>query len=307
MARQTTTAALAYVVIGLLAAMLIDDDDYIPDYAQLTAKERAVVRARGGSFGSIKVGGKYISTDFFGTFEMPLVTFLNARRTGNILKGIAGGVGAKFIDAPVLKDVLGSSDAIKEMATSKDDIVSAIGENVANAAISRLTPNALNAVAKVIDDKDRKINGITDKIISRIPFARQTLDEKLNATTGMPQELGRLNTLFLGSRGHDEETNALAVEIGRLMSVGEVVNITDPTKFGDLSKLPESEKLKIQDVFAREFSKKAGNLVKTASYSRKTDEGKKDAIDEIRKSVISNIKRKYRKEIKNQKKRVVRK
>lgn len=301
-AKQTTTAALAYVVIGLLASMLIDDDDYIPDYAQLTPKERAIVRAKGGSYGSIKVGDKYISTDFFGTFEMPLVTFLNARRTGNILKGIAGGVGAKFVDAPVLKDILGSSDAIKEMATSKDDIISAIGENVANAAISRLTPNALNAVAKVIDDKDRKINNVMDKVISRIPFARQTLDEKLNVTTGQAQELGRLNTILLGSRGKDETVNTLATELGRLAGVGEVVNITDPTKHGDLAKLSEKEKLRIQDIFAIEFAKKAGQLVRTSSYSGKSDENKKEALNKVRRDVIDDIKRKYRKEIKKAKK-----
>ena len=47
--KQTTTAALAYTVLGLLVSMLIDDDDYIPDYAQLTESERNAARARNAS------------------------------------------------------------------------------------------------------------------------------------------------------------------------------------------------------------------------------------------------------------------
>lgn len=297
-AKQTTTATLAYTVIALLASMLIDDDDYIPDYAQLTQKERAAVRAKGGSFGSIKVGGEYISTDFFGPFEMPLVTFLNTRRTGNIIKGIAGGVASKAIDAPVLKDILGSSEAIKEMATSKDDIISAIGENMANAAITRLTPNALNTMAKIIDGKERKTNTVAEKIAARIPFVRNQLPERLSVATGEAQEIQRLNTLLLGSRGKYEETAPLATEISRLASAGVAVNIVDPTRSGELAKLSDEEKSRIQDMFATEFAKKASEEIARPSYRRKSDEDKKDALDDVRKSVVSDIKRKYRNQLK---------
>ena len=297
-AKQTTTAALAYTVIALLASMLIDDDDYIPDYAQLTQKERAAVRAKGGSFGSIKVGGEYISTDFFGPFEMPLVTFLNTRRTGNILKGVAGGVASKAIDAPVLKDILGSSEAIKEMATSKDDIISAIGENVANASITRLTPNALNTIAKVIDGKERKTNTVVEKLMARVPLLRQQLPERISVATGDSQEIQRLNMLLLGSRGKHEETAPLATEISRLASAGVAVNIVDPTRSGVLSKLSDEEKSRIQDMFATEFAKKASKEIARASYRRKSDEDKKDALDDVRKSVVDDIKRKYRNQIK---------
>lgn len=297
-AKQTTTATLAYTVIALLASMLIDDDDYIPDYAQLTQKERAAVRAKGGSFGSIKVGGEYISTDFFGPFEMPLVTFLNTRRTGNIIKGIAGGVASKAIDAPVLKDILGSSEAIKEMTTSKDDIISAIGENMANAAITRLTPNALNTMAKIIDGKERKTNTVAEKIAARIPFVRNQLQEKLSVATGEAQEIQRLNTLLLGSRGKYEETAPLATEISRLASAGVAVNIVDPTRSGELAKLSDEEKSRIQDMFATEFAKKASKEISRPSYRRKSDEDKKDALDDVRKSVVSDIKRKYRNQLK---------
>lgn len=297
-AKQTTTATLAYTVIALLASMLIDDDDYIPDYAQLTQKERAAVRAKGGSFGSIKVGGEYISTDFFGPFEMPLVTFLNTRRTGNLIKGIAGGVASKAIDAPVLKDILGSSEAIKEMTTSKDDIISAIGENVANAAITRLTPNALNTMAKIIDGKERKTNTVAEKIAARIPFVRNQLPERLSVATGEAQEIQRLNTLLLGSRGKYEETAPLATEISRLASAGVAVNIVDPTRSGELAKLSDEEKSRIQDMFATEFAKKASKEIARPSYRRKSDEDKKDALDDVRKSVVSDIKRKYRNQLK---------
>lgn len=301
-ARQTTTATLAYTVIALLASMFIDDDDYIPDYAQLTSKERQAVRARGGSFGSIKVGGEYISTDFFGPFEMPLVTFLNSRKTGNILKGIASGSVSKLIDAPVIKDILGSSEAIKDMATSKDDIISAIGENAANAAISRLTPNALNTVAKVIDNKERKMNTVLDKLKARIPFVRETLPERISVATGQPEEMQRINTILLGSRGKYEVSAPLAKEIGRLSDVGEAVSISDPTRSGDLSKLSDAQKSDAQDMFAREYAKKASRLIKMSSYKNKSDEGKKEALDKIRREVVEDIKYKYRKEIKRLKK-----
>jgi hypothetical protein len=184
------------------------------------------------------------------------------------------------------------------MATSKDDIISAIGENVANAAITRLTPNALNTMAKIIDGKERKTNTVAEKIAARIPFVRNQLQEKLSVATGEAQEIQRLNTLLLGSRGKYEETAPLATEISRLASAGVAVNIVDPTRSGVLSKLSDEEKSRIQDMFATEFAKKASKEIARPSYRRKSDEDKKDALDDVRKSVVDDIKRRYRNQIK---------
>ena len=296
--KQTTTAGLAYTVLSLLVSMLIDDDDYIPDYAQLTQSERNAARARNASFGSVKIGDTWVSTDFFGTLEMPLVVLLNTRRTGNLLKGLVSGVGSKSLDMPVLRDVIGSSDAIKDIATEKEDIVSLIGENVANASISRLTPNVLNTIAKMIDNKERKANTIADKFASRIPLIRESLPEKINVSTGKAQELGRLNTLLLGARGKTENKNALSKEIGRLADVKQAVNISDPTARGDLSKLSDAQKMEAQDIFAKEYYEKASRLIRKPSYIKKTDEGKKEALNDVKSDIVKNLKRKYRKEIK---------
>ena len=51
-------------------------------------------------------------------------------------------------------------------------------------------------------------------------------------------------------------------------------------------------------MFAKEFAKKASKEITSASYNRKSDDGKKDALDGVRKSVVDDIKRKFRKQIK---------
>ena len=300
--RQTTTMAVMQAIVAAFALCCIDDDDYIPDYSQLSPSERLIVKERGASFGSIRIGDTYISTDFFGPFEVPLTAWLNARRQEGFAAAASaylGSVARKGLDAPVIKDLLDQAKAAEDVGSDSLSIWEHIYNTAGNLLISRLTPNVMNTLAKMSDDYERETNkSVLNKLIARVPFARETLAPKISVATGGPVETpSALMQLFFGSRAHKIVDNDVANELYRLYKSGERATISDITRSGDLKVLDDSEKQYAKEWFAKEYSKLAERTIRTATYKRKSDEDKKDELNKIRRDLVKQLKQKYKKKI----------
>lgn len=298
--RQTTFATLAYTVMSLLVAALIEDDDYIPDYSQLTQSERNAVKEAGGAYGSVLIGGTYVSTDFFGPYETPLVAILNSRRYDSVIKGLSTTVFHQLSNAPVLKDFAESMESLKEIGEGQLGILEAVYDGVTDAVTTRAVPNLLNVIAKATDDYERETNrSAINKLKAKVPVLRQTLPEKVSKATGKKVETQPVwLQMLLGSRGHIKVDNKLADELKRLSEVGQGASLSDVTRTGDLKSVPDNKKQRINEEFAKEYSKLVGALVKTSEYKKKTDEEKKKAINKVREGVVRSLKTKYSKDIK---------
>ena len=300
--RQTTTMAVMQAIVAAFALGFIDDDDYIPDYSQLSPSERLIVKERGASFGSIRIGDTYISTDFFGSFEVPLTAWLNARRQQGFADSASAYIGSvlrKGLDAPVIKDLLDQAKAAENVGSDSLSIWEHIYDTAGNLLISRLTPNVMNTLAKMTDDYERETNkSVLNKLIARVPVARKTLAPKISVSTGKPVETpSALMQLLFGSRAHKLVDSTVSNELYRLYQAGERATISDITRSGDLKLIDEKEKQSAKEWFAREYSKAAERAIKTSTYKRKSDEDKKDELNKIRRDLVKQLKEKYKKKI----------
>lgn len=309
-------SALAYFLSAALVFLGTDDDDYMPPYALADEKTKQVARELNIPYNSIRIGNKWYSLDIIGPLGAIVSGFLQARRDDGII-----GRSAAFLSGTLLQ--LGSIPGIGGVSNITEGVEKQINkikqnkgeeaglemiESVIDALYSRTVPAFVSDIAKVFDQYEREAKGF-QKIQKKIPFARNLLEEKISKTTGQAEPRGEpitriITDILAGARIKEQIINDIADEVFRLNSVGEGVNLSDITRSGDLAKLTDEQKRDALIMFAQEYSQKVDDLIKTSSYKSKTDEGKKDAINDVRRAIVKKIKSKYSKELKElQKKR----
>lgn len=290
------------VLIAFALSSLIDDDDYIPDYALLSPSERNLVKAQNGVFNAVKIGNKWVNLDYFGPFAMPLAAVLNAKKEKALQDKVFNyltGAGIQGLKIPVFGNLaetfqtagrLANQDATKgaeELINSLVDFTS-----------SRLTPAILSDIAKITDDYERDTGkSALNRAMTRIPVLREQLPAKVNYATGRAVETeSALSVLLSGARIKEATKGSVIREIDKLSKADtkEKVTLASITKGrGDLSKLPESEKPKVEAKFARMYSQDVAKLIKTNAYHRLDDENKVKAINKIRDKAVESLKREY--------------
>ena len=299
---------LGLVLSAGIIATLIDDEDYIPDYVLLTPAERELVKEKGLPFNSVGLFGTRISLEYFGGLAMPLTAILNARRqTGifNTVRGYITGGAAQLLALPVIGDVKEFIANTADIITSQEDMDKIIGR-VEDGLIDFISGRAIPAIvpdfAKLIDKYERDtMRNAWGRLASKMPyFFRKDLPPVYEKTTGEPKER-EIKAFFFGSRARTGIQNALTDEFTRLQKEGQGVNLSDPTRTGDLSLLPDEIKADIKKEFAEMYSQKVSSVIESGSYINKSDEDKKKRINEIRSDIIYKIRRKYKNEIKEAK------
>lgn len=305
--RSLARNGIGFVAAALIAD-LIDDDDYIPEYALLDAKERELVKMKGGVFNSIKmpqyiplVGGKYVSLDYFGPLAMPLVSFLNARRGYDIKDKVWNyfqGSAYQALKLPVIGDLKSLLEGTGRTLT-KD-----VNENIKmaeDAAIdfvsSRAIPAIVTDVAKMTDEYERETNNnAVNRLKSKIPKLREELPMQYNYGTGQPRETQNpVSQLFAGARIKEEVSSSVIREIDKLNSknTDEKVNIAKVTKTGLLSNLSDEKKNKIEKEFAQRYATDVKAYISTVQYKNLDTSEKVKALNKIRNNIRDDIKVEY--------------
>lgn len=299
--------------LGLLLATLIasmfEPDDYIPEFDNATQKDRDLAKAKNAPFNSIKIGNKWVSLDYFGILGIPLVGIMNARKGRNLIEGITGYVKsgiAQGMKIPGIKEGLAIWDSLSRTAAYSTTPKKAF-EMVSNALLdqvrARTVPAIVNDVAKVMDKYERDTSGsVLDKVQASIPFLRERLPERYTIS-GKPLETEGLSVLLFGGRVKTAEEGQLVSEIDKLAKKQEQPSISDVTKYGDLRLLSPEKKIKVRKEFFREYSKEARKVINSSGYRAKSVEDRKKALNKVRKSVVAELKEKYAKDIKREKRR----
>ena len=290
------------VLIAFALSSLIDDDDYIPDYALLSQGERNLVKAQNGVFNAVKIGDKWVSLDYFGPFAMPLAAVLNAKKEKALQDKVFNyltGAGIQGLKIPVFGNLaetfqtagrLANQDATKgteELINSLIDFTS-----------SRLTPAILSDVAKITDDYERDTGkSALNRAMTRIPVIREQLPAKVNYATGRAVETeNALSVLLAGARVKEATKGAVIREFDKLANAqtDKKVTLSGVTKGNSLlSKLPESEKPKVEAKFAKMYSSEVSKLIKTNYYNNLDNENKVKAINKIRDKAVESLKKEY--------------
>lgn len=103
-------------ILGLMS--VLDDDDWMPDYDEATAAEKARAKEQGIQFGSIRFGNTWVSTDLFGYLKYPIHWAMNTRRFG--VKSLPQSALNTAAELPVISDVMDLWNRNKYNKTTSD-------------------------------------------------------------------------------------------------------------------------------------------------------------------------------------------
>ncbi len=299
--------------IGVLLALLLvaglEPEDYISTFDLASPKERDLARMKNAPFNSVKIGGEYVSLDYFGPLSAPMTAVLEAQKREGFWTVAYEYVKTALVQAsstiPAIEGLLSAVGAGKELARmDSETLVKEVSNDAVDAVMSRLVPAILGDVAKVIDDHERDMSGasIVDKTAEKLPFVREALPVRFNTATGKPKE-SSLRQLFFGSRIKKAEENDFIREINRLFESKNAPVISDITRSSAFSDLSADEKAEIRSEFSGGFRNRFGRFIKgypeqalkmmkSVSYQRASDIRKKQALDKLRRKIVDEIKKK---------------
>jgi hypothetical protein len=310
--RTAVRAGMGSVLSMILAAM-IPPDDFFSAYEVTTQKQRELLGIKKGVYNAVKIGNKWISLDFFGALGAGFVGMMYAKKYGKgVLRigtdldttfKLAQGVGAQALQVPGLQDFEGLYASMKDIL--KTDTKEEAGFMAAQASVdslrARVIPGILNTLAKATDDKVRKISRdkLFDRLKAGVPGLRQTLEAKVDITTGEDVEgEGFFTNLLFGSRVKTANQSAIIDEISRLEREGQTPTIADlersSTRIQGLKAQVSPEKFQnALKYFGREYERQTGRLLRTTKYQRATDEDKKEMLNKIRTGVRSKMLKRF--------------
>lgn len=291
-------------------AELLKPDDYISPFDLASQKEKDLVRFKNGVYNSVRIGGKYISLDYFGPLAAPIAGILEAKkREGTYEKAaaFAKSVLSQAGNIPGIKEaseIAGWLDKAQKQDTLKtaDDFANGVFDQL----LSRSIPAIATDIAKIIDPKERvNERGIVGAAAAKIPLARENLSAKVDLSEGTERKAeSPLMTLLFGARVKTADQNAVAREIERLAAAGENVRLSDFTRAKEFRDLTAKGKAQARLDFARGFTvgglrvkgfaEQVEKLTASAVYSRKTDSQKAEAINDVTANILKRLKRKYR-------------
>ena len=299
--------------IGVLLALLLvaglEPEDYISTFDLASPKERDLARMKNAPFNSVKIGGEYVSLDYFGPLSAPMTAVLEAQKREGFWTVAYEYVKTALVQAsstiPAIEGLLSAVGAGKELARmDSETLVKEVSNDAVDAVMSRLVPAILGDVAKVIDDYERDMSGasIVDKAAEKLPFVREALPVRFNTATGKPKE-SSLRQLFFGSRIKKAEENDFIREINRLFESKNAPVISDITRSSAFSDLSADKKAEIRSEFSGGFRNRFGRFIKgypeqalkmmkSVSYQRASDIRKKQALDKLRRKIVDEIKKK---------------
>lgn len=307
-------SAIAYFA-GSIIAFGLDDDDYMPPYTLASSREKEVAKELNIPFNSIKNPFKklgiakdtWISLDYFGPIAPVISGMLQYRKERNVLKSLLA-TGFQVSSVPAfggISNLIEKEEKFRQEVMTKDseiDVAVNSLKELFDFAYSRIVPAIVNDLSKAIDiyDRDTEAYYGYGKEISKIPFARFSLEEKTSLTTGKEKERGynlltnAISDIVFGGRVGTQPENAVANELKRLSDVGQGVALGDVTKRGLLSKLPEKIKQEVRKNFAKEYASEVNALISSGYYSSLSDEEKKEEINDIRKEIVKELREDYK-------------
>lgn len=300
---QSITRDVVRAGLGLTGAVMIasqlDDDDFVGAYDPARAQ---IEQLRGSNYNAIRVGNKWISTDWLGPLAVPVTSMMYARKYGK--KGWGErifqynkGLGSAVLNLPVISDVY---DYVRSATFKKDqDLKGMAGDTfdyITGQVYSRIVPSFMSDTAKATDSKERKTGTGLQSIQAKIPGARNLLPEKKNIFGETLKTEPFWSTILFGSRVKTNKETEMIAEINRVsQETDKSITFTDWSKSSSkaLSDYktkvgPEKfEESKIQ--YGQELKKELENTINTPEYKSLTDEEKYKLINGLDLKVQDSI------------------
>ena len=296
------------IALAALIASLFDPEDYISSFALASQKERDLVRFKNGVYNSIKIGGKYVSLDYFGPLGAPLVGWFEAKKATGTVEKVAAflkAAGQQFGNVPGVKELASLTGWIdKAVAQPTEKTLEDLWNGTTDQILARTVPAIVTDIAKIADPFERvSEDGVVGALAAKFPVAREALAAKADMSAGREKESeGALSVLLFGARVKTAADNAVAKEIRRLSDAGEVPQLSDVAR--SFKGLTDKGKARVRLEFVKGFvnpwgnkvdgySERVARLIGSEAYRTLSDGRKKEAINKIRQKVMKELKRKY--------------
>ncbi|MEX0909988.1 MAG: hypothetical protein WDZ75_01705 [Candidatus Paceibacterota bacterium] len=304
--RQKVSRELVRSGIGIVAAMAIvgtlDDDDFVGAYDPSRAQIESL---RNSNYNAIRVGNRWISTDWLGPLSVSVTAMMYARKYGSTPQEMAfqygKGVISSFKQLPGVEGVLeyGRSEAYAKAETLAEMVSGAIDTLLKN-AYARLVPSFISDVAKATDKSERVAKGVVNIIKSKIPGLRQTLPEKKNifgeTIVGEPGA----STILFGSRVKTDRETELIKEINSVtQEADKQINFSDWDKSSSkqLAQFKEQvgadEYAEAKVKYGKELKRLLEIEITTAAYASRTAEEKVEVLRAIDTKATDTIFKQY--------------
>lgn len=211
--------------IGIAGALIItnqlNNDDFVGAYDPSRSQIEAL---RNSNTNSIRVGGKWISTDWLGPLAVPVTAIMYARKYGKDPKDkplqYLYGMGSAVAHLPVIDEIVsGVKQYQNNKVQSAEDLGNSASEYVVSEAKARLVPSIFSDIAKAVDPTVRDTKGGflgSNKIIGGIPFLSETLPAKTNLLGETIQGESPLVDILFGARVKTDKETPLIKEVSRV-------------------------------------------------------------------------------------------
>lgn len=296
--RDIVRAGLGFTMAAIIAAGL-SDDDFMGAYDPARAQ---IEQLRNSNTNSIRIGNKWISTDWLGPLSTAVNGILYARKYGDS-KGdkafqYSKGVTSTVLKLPGIADV---ADYFKKRAYGKDnqtlsDATSATGDYVSGELFSRLVPSILSDIAKATDRFERKTGTKIDTIKSKIPGLRETLPVKTDIFGEDMKGESAVSDILFGSRVRtDRDTDTLA-ELRRVSGeTDKAINFTNWDTSANKSLAQFKQKVgdenynKAKIAYGQELKKNLDKLLASPQYKNMTSDDQLDAINDLDSAALKKV------------------
>lgn len=299
MSRQAIRAGLGLTIASIIA-MLLDDDEYMPDYTIADAKQKEATRLSNATYNSIRIGNKWVSLDYFGVLGVVIAGIMGARQKETTTEqGVAFAQNAlsQVRRAPILStfaDVLKWFDENKKYQKTADEMFGEIVGNMVNFGYSRSVPMIVSDIAKAVDDKERynDYKSFMDDVYMKIPFKRETLPPKFNDLGQIIPTEKAFWTIMAGARVKSANDDKVYREILKLSNEGQDFAIT-AKNFKEMKVAKEVlSPYEYNELFGQ-VQESIRNAYLTTSetpeYKEADNEGKVALLKEVRRGVMEAV------------------
>lgn len=299
--RNAVRAGIGLTLAAVIVSML-DDDDYIPDYVNATPRQRELAKLSNASYNSIRIGGKWVSLDYFGVLGTAVAGFAGAKNkdgAGEKVMGFAEASSAQLQRLPVISRLFGIYnwyDENKAYNKTPKEIAGELTGDLVGNVYARLVPAIVSDLGKAVDDKQRlnDYNNQWDDIQAQIPWLREALPPKYNDLGDvMPTENAAFTFLF-GARVKTATRSEVLKEISDLEEKGISVTLST-NKIAEMVAAKDLLSAEEYNTFHAEVQKNVATtynkLITTSTYKNADATEKEKMLEETRKKIVQNTAR----------------
>lgn len=287
---------------AVAVALNIDPENFVGAYDPARAQIEQLKNSRENS---IKIGNKWVSTDWFGPLAVPLNGIMYARKYGNTNGEVgyqyAKGTLSTGLGLPGVKDITDFTQ--KQKTKEGESLVDAKTETanyVTDQIASRLIPSILSDVAKATDPYERKSEKGIQGVKSKIPGLRQSLPIKQSVLGQDLKSEPGASTILFGTRVRSDKTNAVTKEITKVTNnTGKSVNFTDWDKSSNKQLAELRQKLgndkydEAKKSYGQKLQTKLKTTMESAKYKELDDSDRLLIINRMDSQIIKDVFKQY--------------